>query len=246
MFEKYIEINEGNLPLIFSVAHGGYKKYEELPKRSKGILGIDINTIHLAKLIIKEIKAKLKDLNPLGDISYIISHVPRKNIDLNRKIEEGCPESDLSKKIYIYYHDKLKDLVLNNIQKYNKSLLIDIHGFEKHKRPPGYRDVELILGTRNLETLFPEQIPKRDWKKNIRGKIIQKFLDLNIAIAPGHPRRNEYVLTGGYITQKYGASSIENSQALQIEFSDEIRTNNKILKKVVIDALSEIIVKEII
>ncbi|GAG86230.1 unnamed protein product [marine sediment metagenome] len=35
-----------------------------------------------------------------------------------------------------------------------------VHGqFEKNKRPPGYRDVEIVLGTKNLATIYPEPVP---------------------------------------------------------------------------------------
>ena len=123
-------------------------------------------------------------------------------------------------------------------------MLIDIHGFEKDKRPKGFRDVELILGTNNLESLYPNSIPKKDWGKNLRGKIVKEFNNLNIAIAPGHHLRREFVLTGGYITAKYGASHIKNSQTIQIEFSDKIRLYDKELKKIVLSTLAELIYKE--
>ncbi len=63
-------------------------------------------------------------------------------------------------------------------------------------------------------------------------------------IAPGHPRRREYVLTGGYITQAYGSSKISESKTMQIEFSDRIRILDKKLRKIVIQTLAEIIVNE--
>lgn len=64
------------------------------------------------------------------------------------------------------------------------------------------------------------------------------------SIAPGHPRRREYVLTGGYITQTYGSSKISKSKTMQIELSDRIRILDKKLRKIVIQTLAEIIVNE--
>ena len=77
--------------------------------------------------------------------------------------------------------------------------------------------------------------------KNIRGKLIRQFNASGISIAPARPRRKEYVLTGGFITQKYGASQIPNSQAIQIEFSDTIRYKDSELKKKVIKVIAEIL-----
>ena len=150
-----------------------------------------------------------------------------------------------SRDIYQCYHEKLRNIIKENIKIFNRSIIIDIHGFEKHKRPPGYRDVELILGTNNLNSLFNHAVPRRDWDKNIRGNIIKKFLDISIPIAPGHPRRKEYVLTGGFITQKYGAAQIPKSQAIQIEFSDRIRFHDEDLKKLVLTSLAEVLIDEL-
>ncbi|MEJ2294177.1 MAG: hypothetical protein P8Y23_05355, partial [Candidatus Lokiarchaeota archaeon] len=72
-------------------------------------------------------------------------------------------------------------------------------------------------------------------------EIISKFLDLDIPIAPGHQRRREYVLSGGYITKKYGASQLKNSKSIQIEFSDRIRIYDGDLKSKVLKSLAEII-----
>jgi len=89
--------------------------------------------------------------------------------------------------------------------------LIDIHGFDKANRPKGFRDVELVLGTNNLESMFKDKIPKHDRGKNFRGKIIKKFNELNIPIAPSLPSRREYVLTGGYIVHLWRTYFLKNS-----------------------------------
>ena len=234
--KRYIKCKTGTNPLIFSVPHGGPLECEIIPKRESGILGIDKATIGLANQLIRATS------NP----SYIISNIRRSKIDMNREESEAYPKgSTLAKEIYQLYHTKLKEIIDYNIATFKRSLLIDVHGFEKDKRPEGYRDVELILGTENLKSLFSEPIPQKDWDTNIRGIIIKRFLDLNVPIAPGHARRKEYVLTGGYITQRYGASQIPKSQAIQIEFSDRVRLQDKDLKKIVLTTLAEILSKEI-
>ncbi|MHA2049759.1 MAG: hypothetical protein ACW986_09115 [Promethearchaeota archaeon] len=228
--------------MLISVPHGGIKKCEFIPKRTQGILGVDGETVKIAKNLIVAIKKEnraqdLESLNP----SYIISNVRRNKIDLNRNYLEAYNQnSSIAKEIYIFYHSTIHSIVMNNIKLYNRSLLIDIHGFEKEKRPVGFRDVDIILGTNNLKSFFPEPVPKKDWGNNIRGKIIQKLTELGIPIAPGHPTRKEYVLKGGLITKKYGASQILKSQAMQIEFSDKIRLQDKELRKRVLNTLAEV------
>ncbi len=239
----FIEFKEGNIPLIVSVPHGGILKYSSIPERKSGVLGIDKGTIEFSKNLIEQISLKFKAKTTLHKAPfYIFSKVRRSKIDLNRdKSEAYNQNSFLAREIYKFYHTKIQEWVFNNLKMYGRSLMIDIHGFEKGRRPPGFRDVDVILGTNNLESFFPEPIPKKDWGKNFRGKLIQKFLQLGIPVAPGHPKRREYVLTGGFITRKYGASQVSKSQTIQIEFSDRIRMYDKRLKESVIRILTDIL-----
>jgi N-formylglutamate amidohydrolase len=239
----FIDFREGNIPLILSVPHGGILECDSLPQRSTGFLGIDKGTINLSIELAEKIKIKFKE-EQLGNIVpfYIYSKVRRSKVDLNRiKSEAFDQNSFLARELYIFYHNKIEEWIYNNLRKFDRSFLIDIHGFERNARPTGFRDVELILGTNNLKSLISKPIPKKDWEKNLRGKIIQAFLQLNIPIAPGHVRRREYVLTGGYITKKYGASNIPKSQAIQIEFSDNIRMYNSNLRGIVLRSITDIL-----
>jgi N-formylglutamate amidohydrolase len=246
-FREFVEFEVGNIPLIVSTPHGGALECTSISKRQEGVLGIDKGTIDFSKDLIDQISQKFKnELREYKNVSYIFSKIRRSKIDLNRAEKKAYNQTSfLAREIYNLYHSKIKDWISNNIKMFSRSLLIDIHGFERDKRPPGYRDVDIILGTNNLESIFQGQIPKRDWGKNIRGNIIQKFLELNIPIAPGHPRRREYALTGGYITQTYGASHIAKSQTIQIEISDRIRMKDKKLRGVVITALSDVFYKDL-
>ena len=246
--DNYIDNFQGTIPLIISVSHGGDKKFKEIPNRKKGILGIDKKTINLAHELIENIKNLYNDLS--GKIEYpsfVISNVHRSKIDLNRpKSEAFDKNSKLAESIYNFYHGKISEFISFNLRSFNWSLLIDIHGFEKNKRPEGYRDVELILGTSNMKSMYSTPLPKRDWKRSFRGKIIKNFNKLNIPIAPGSHLRKEYVLTGGFITTQYGASKIPNSQTLQIEFSDRVRIYDEDLKILVLKILAQLVYEEIV
>jgi N-formylglutamate amidohydrolase len=244
---NFVEAEEGNIPLIISVPHGGLLECNFIPRRKSGVMGIDRGTIEFSKNLITQIKQKFKNQNLEDKTPFsIFSKVQRSKIDLNRIEAEAYNHiSFFAREIYNYYHFKIRQWILGNLKNYNRSLLIDIHGFEREKRPSGFRDVDVILGTNNLNSLFSEAVPKRDWAKNIRGRIIEKFLDVNIPIAPGHSRRREYVLKGGYITQTYGAFHIPKSQTIQIEISDRIRLDDKELKVAVINLLVEIFFEEL-
>lgn len=246
ILDKYITFEKGSIPVILSVPHGGTLECESVPKRLNGILGIDKGTIQFTQQLISYIKkiSKKKFYTSMRP-SYIILKITRSRIDLNReKSKAFIQNSSIAKKIYQFYHKKLKELILDNINAFDDSLLLDIHGFETSNRPSGFRDVDVILGTNNLKTFFAKPIPKKFWGDNIRGIIIKKFIELNIPIAPGHPRRREYALAGGYITQTYGSSNIPKSKTMQIEFSERVRILDKKLRKTVLQTLAEIIIAE--
>ncbi len=244
--DKYVSHEKGAIPLILSVPHGGELIYEEIPTRSLGILGIDKKTIQLAQELIQEFQSiYFRKTSENKKPSFVFCNVTRRKIDLNRPIEKAFNhESQLAKYIYHFYHKTIQEYIFHNIEAYNRSLLIDIHGFERNKRPQGFRDVDIILGTDNLKSMYSNSLKKKDLSKNLRGLIVKKFLELNIPIAPGHQRRREYVLSGGYITKKYGASNIPKSQSMQIEFSDRIRLYDNDLRKTVLKTLAEIIFDE--
>ncbi len=244
---KYTEFETGNIPLIISVSHGGSLDCESIPQRPMGIFGIDKGTIELSKELCEYITIKFKNEN-LGfkRPSCIISKICRSKIDLNRNKDEAYnQDSFFAREIYEFYHNKIKEWIFENINAYNRSILIDIHGFEREARPQGFRDVDVILGTDNLKSLFSTIIPKRYWGRNLRGNIIGKFIQSDIPIAPGHPRRREYVLSGGYITTQYGASNIFKSQAIQAEFSERIRIYDNELKHKVLKILADVVFEEI-
>ncbi len=245
--DKYVTFKKGTLPLIISVPHGGSFKFGEIPTRKEGILGIDKGTIELAQELIELIERfSIKRFSLAKKPSILISNISRSKIDFNRSESEAFQnDSAIAKKIYHFYHEQLKNTIEKNIRLFKRSLLIEIHGFEKYKRPPGFRDVEIILGTRNLNTILPKPDQKVNLGENIRGKIINRFLKLGIPIAPGHPRRREYVLKGGFITQKYGANNITKSQSIQIEFSDRIRIHDKELRIKTLKCLAELLFNEI-
>ncbi|TXT62658.1 MAG: hypothetical protein BAJALOKI1v1_880007 [Promethearchaeota archaeon] len=245
--EKYILFQKGTLPLIVSIPHGGTVKLEDIPRRENGVTGIDKGTIELGKDLITNLEQKIHKKQGITEhIYYIISKIHRSRIDLNRPAKEAYhPEAILGCKLYHLYHNKLQEYVVESIKIYGTALLLDIHGFESYKRPKGFRDVDIILGTNNLRSLFDYPIRKKDWNKNIRGRLIKNLLKLEIPIAPARSRREEYVLKGGYITQKYGAAEIKNSKSLQVEFSERIRIKNKDMRNKVLKIFIKVLYKEL-
>ena len=241
---KFIEFSKGTIPIILSVPHGGVLEVSTIPNREHGIKGIDKNTIEIARELI-EIIHKISGSNSETP-SFVFSHIARIKVDINRpKSKAFDKNSELAGSIYLDYHQKIIDFISYNLKSFNRSILIDIHGFESNKRPQGFRDVDIIIGTNNLESIIPNKVPKREWGKNIRGRMIKSFIQNGISIAPGHHLRREYVLKGGFITQTYGVNQIENSQSLQIELSDRVRIYDMNLRAKVLQILGKALYREI-
>jgi N-formylglutamate amidohydrolase len=242
--KDFVYCERGNAPIIFTVPHGGKKKFEDLlVERDSGIKGIDKNTISFALLLQKTISDfNLKKTETKCYPSIIYSDVHRSRIDFNRPPEDAySAKCELCEKIYAQFHDNIENLIKHNIKRRNISYLFDIHGFEKSKRPPGFMDVEIVVGTQNLRSILPQNHSKEEKMDNIRNAIVKDLHENDILTAPIWPRQKEYVLTGGYIVQKYGIENLNYSKSLQIELSDDVRYKNKGLREKVIKTLSEVI-----
>lgn len=248
--KKYIQFQKGNIPLIISIPHGGTVKIDSIPNRKNGIRGIDKATIQLGRDLIAQIEQIFCEKDHDSNTPYyVISKVHRAQIDFNREEKKAYQkESEIAARIYSLYHKKLREYISGSIKKFGRAILIDIHGYETNNRPKGFRDVDIVLGTNNLKSIYSKRRPKKkNWDKNIRGRIIERLGDLGVPIAPGLSRRREYVLKGGFITQTYGASEIENCQALQMEFSERIRLYfHGDLRTKILHSLAELIIDEII
>jgi len=141
--KEYVEYEMGTIPLVFSVPHGGTDEFGAVPDRTSGIYGVDRDTVKLANDLMKNIN-ELFNLNSQDNKtpSYIISKIQRVKIDFNRKESEAFNiKSNLASDIYQYYHNKIHELISFNLNKFKRSLLVDIHGFDKANRPRGFRDV---------------------------------------------------------------------------------------------------------
>ena len=162
--KNYIKFHKGSIPLLISVPHGGTIKHNKIPTRKEGVLGTDKGTIELAVELINRVEKLFRSkYSSQKTPSYIISHIHRSKIDLNRKESKAYDNNSIpARSIYQYYHKKIKELIEYNIKSFNHSLLVDIHGFEKNKKPQGFRDVEIVLGTNNLETIFSSTTPKKN------------------------------------------------------------------------------------
>jgi len=223
--KKYFEIKAGNVPIILSCPHGGFKKPKRIQNKNYGPKIGDTNTYIIAKQIIRELKMK----NNGFDIYYILNKIHRSKIDLNRpsRSEHAFNQSSSeARNIYHAYQDQLINFAQECVSNYDRALIIDLHGFTK----PNNNYPDVILGhvfgkTLDLPLDSVEQNCNRYWGcSQLYQEISRNFtLDDGLALT-----NFNIAYSGGYITQQFYNQN--RVSAIQIEVAKYIRLDFKLTK----------------
>ena len=229
LLKKYFELSHGNVPIVLSCAHGGYKKPRRIPDKLKGTLIADKNTYFLSKMIINGLLSA--DIR----IYYILNKVHRSKVDLNRpplSITALNQNSIEALNIHNAYHDQLERFIQDCRTTYQRCLLLDIHGFTKPN--PEYPDI--ILGHVFGKTLPETQdINSNDCNRFWGCAQLQDEICKHFTFDDGLGISNfNLSYSGGYITQRFYKKDKIN--AIQVEIAKYIRVDKNLTRKVV-DAL---------
>ncbi|MHA1104628.1 MAG: N-formylglutamate amidohydrolase [Promethearchaeota archaeon] len=220
---KYFEIGKGNIPIVLSCSHGGYKKPKSILNKKIGPQIADKNTYIIAKWLIKS----LKEENYA--IYYILNKIHRSKLDLNRPPASESAfnqESNEARSIHNAYHDELIKLTQECISIHKKCLLLDFHGFTK----PTVDYPDVIFGHVFGKTLQPQnnnntQGCSQFWGCHQLEQEISKSFTIDDGLA-----LTDFNLSysGGYITQKFYNQT--NISAIQIEIAKYIRKDYNLTK----------------
>ena len=221
---KYFEIGKGTIPVILSCPHGGYKKPQKIPNKAFGVQTPDRNTYFIAKQILWELKSR-------GIyIYYILNKVHRSKIDLNRPPRSSLAfdkSSIEARNIHQFFNDQLLNFSQECIQKYDKALVIDFHGFTK----PYTEYPDIIFGNifgKTLKILENPQVENCDkyWGcSQLYNEIAQSFtLDDGLALSDIN-----IAYSGGYITHQF--YNVPKVNAIQLEVAKFIRMEQKSTRK---------------
>ncbi|TFG16555.1 MAG: hypothetical protein EU531_06085 [Promethearchaeota archaeon] len=234
---KYFEIGKGSIPVILSCPHGGYKKPKKIPNKAFGVQTPDRNTYFIAKQILWELKSR-------GIyIYYILNKIHRSKVDLNRPPRSSLAfdkSSIEAKNIHQLFHDQLINFSQECVQKYNKALVIDFHGFTK----PYTEYPDIIFGNifgKTLQILENPQVENCDkyWGcSQLYNEIAQSFtLDDGLALSDIN-----IAYSGGYITHQF--YNIPKVNAIQLEVAKFIRMEQNSTHKFIqsfVNGISKII-----
>ncbi len=227
--EKYFIISKGSVPIILSCPHGGFLKPKNIPDKLKGIKIADKNKFLISKRIIQVIFEKFGI-----QIYYILSKIHRSKIDFNRPPRAFAAfnhHSSEAKLIHHKYHEQIQKFYQECVDKFNKCLFIDLHGFTK----PSEDYPDIIFGNLFGKTL-KIQNDKKFWGFNEMVKSLSK----NFSIDDGLGITDfNLSYSGGYITHQFYEKRLVN--AYQLEVAKHIRESRSLTKIFINSFVSAII-----
>jgi len=225
-FRKNFEFAKGNVPVILSCPHGGFKKPKRIPDKINGPSIADKNTYFIAKLIINHLKK-------LGiDIYYVLNKIHRSKVDLNRPSHSSSAfdkSSAEANDIFHYFHDQLNMFSQDCLVQFDKALLIDFHGFTRpYKNYPDIIFGHIFGKTLNLVQDTTRKACEKFWGCYQLEEEISKHFSIDNGFA-----ESEFSLaySGGYITHQF--YNIKQVNTIQVEVAKYIRMDSSLTIKLV-------------
>ena len=225
-FRKNFEFAKGNVPVILSCPHGGFKKPKRIPDKINGPSIADKNTYFIAKLIINHLKK-------LGiDIYYVLNKIHRSKVDLNRPPHSSSAFDKTSAEandIFHYFHDQLNMFSQDCLVQFDKALLIDFHGFTRpYKNYPDIIFGHIFGKTLNLVQDTTRKACEKFWGCYQLEEEISKHFSIDNGFA-----ESEFSLaySGGYITHQF--YNIKQVNTIQVEVAKYIRMDSSLTIKIV-------------
>ncbi|MBV7536335.1 hypothetical protein KW842_11220 [Duganella sp. sic0402] len=216
----YLTIQQGALPLVFSVPHGGDVPLAGEPERVKGIKVKDDRVNELATAIQRQLREKS------GKQAYLVgANISRKYVDFNRKAEEAY-ESPAAAPVYAAYYAALRGAV-DTVRQQPGALLVDIHG-QSFDKGAIFRGTGSGLTAQN--TPFYGQ----------PNGLITRLEAGGLNVLPKAADEKETHFSGGTIVRVFGYQNPQGIDSVQLEFGANWRADAERIEQtatVVADAL---------
>jgi N-formylglutamate amidohydrolase len=238
-YNRYFEIERGNVPVVLSCPHGGYLKPRFISDKKIGVNIADKVTY----LTVEEI---LKQLNKRNiKITYILSKIHRSKIDLNRPplatnaLNQNAKNVKLVREIHGKYHKEIQKLTTECISRFKKCFFIDFHGFTKpHSDYPDIIIGHIFGNTLNLkmnknETNTIENQSFWGFSQILKELSKDFTLDNGLGLSDFN-----LAYSGGYITHQFYKKKHIN--AIQLEIAKYIRKNPTLLRIFISDFVEAI------
>jgi hypothetical protein len=218
--DRYLTIEQGTLPLVFSVPHGGSVPLADAPERATGTKVQDSRVNELAEAIQRNLRAKS------GKQAYLVgARISRKYVDFNRKAEEAY-EAPAAAHVYDAYYAALRRAV-DTVRSQPGALLVDIHGQSLDKGAV-FRGTGSGLTARNAP--FYAQ----------PDGLVTRLEAGHLNVLPKGADEKETRFSGGTIVRVFGYRNPGGIDSVQLEFGADWRATPERLEQtaaVVADAL---------
>jgi len=126
---NYIEYIAGDMPVIFSVPHGGTLTPAEIPDRRPGAISNDFATINDANTEELALDVSRAFQRYFGHSPHlIICRLKRTKIDCNREIGQGAAGNCHAQQAWKEFHDYINAASNSVVKQIGKGFYIDLHG----------------------------------------------------------------------------------------------------------------------
>ena len=230
--DSWLNVVEGNMPLIISAPHGGTIKPNSIKDRTCGTGVKDDNTAELSFEIEKAFAEY--DKKPY----LVVARIARTKIDLNRDLEQAsCGNTEVA---YTWgqYHKAIESAIDEAIEKFGYALYIDLHG---QSHPVRRLELGYLLKAPALEANYASTNTAQSGElktsvqnlinnsenltvkamltgENAFGTIMEKSgFPAVPSLNDPFPKEGEAYFTGGYNTRRYTSPDYPNVFGMQIE-----------------------------
>jgi N-formylglutamate amidohydrolase len=219
--DTYLSVEQGTLPIVFSVPHGGSVPLADAPERKTGTKVQDGHVHELALAIQKHLRDKTG-----GRQAYLVSaKISRKYVDFNRQASDAY-EAPAAKPVYDGYYAELQRAV-DIVRNQPGAILIDIHGQSFNKGA-------VFRGTASGQTARNTPYYAQP------DGLITRLEAGGLNVLPKAADEKETKFTGGTIVRVFGYQHPQGIDSVQLEFGADWRANPERIDQtaaVVADAL---------
>ncbi|HUF28432.1 MAG TPA: hypothetical protein VMM18_15755 [Gemmatimonadaceae bacterium] len=125
----YVEYIAGDLPLVFTAAHGGLLAPADIPVRTEGACGGDFATVRdsYTQELTRDLRAAFFTLT--GKYPHIvINRLSRDRLDANRPLADAACGDPRAETAWNEYHDFIEVAKARILAEYGRGWYTDIHG----------------------------------------------------------------------------------------------------------------------
>lgn len=215
---EFVIQQEGSLPLVLSVPHGGIEKPVSAPDRTTGVTTLDVGTRELALCVADELE-RLLHARPF----VVATTMHRSKVDLNRAADDATDVAGLGAEVWREYHAALERATKAARKlRDGRALLLDLHG---HAHEESLVELGFALDAQQLaldddalarERWFGEELVDVPWLRgpqSLGARLAEAGLPAVPSPARPHPDGKPY-FNGGYIVRRHRDASL---RAVQLE-----------------------------